>query len=96
MVCRGAVTQVDVGKHSPGQTQHAFLAESSVAEEQWAQLMGCAGVGRRGNFLPCSSAYFHPSVLHMETAFAVFHKGLLLQPSTPMAGSPADQRSFRL
>lgn len=51
VVQRGAVTQVDMGKYSPGQTQQAFLAESSVAEEQRTQLKGCAGVGRRGSFL---------------------------------------------
>lgn len=34
MVWRGAVTQVDMGKYSLGQTQHRFLGESWVAEEQ--------------------------------------------------------------
>lgn len=84
------MTQVDMGKYSPGQTQQAFLAESLVAEEQRTQLKGCAGVGRRGSFLPCSFAYFRHSVFHMERAFAVFHTAFLVEPSTPLAGSPAD------
>lgn len=83
------MAQVDMGKYSLEQTQHTFLGESSVRE-------GLRWCGRGSSFLPCSSADFRPSVFHVETAFAVLHKALLLEPSTPLAGSPADYRSFRL
>lgn len=87
LLCHGVEGSSDSGGHGKyglGQTQQAFLAEGSVAEEQWAQLKGCAGVGRRGSFLPCSFAYFRHSVFRMETALAVFLTAFLLEPSTPL------------
>lgn len=63
-----------------------------LTAEQRTQLKGCAGLGRRGSFLPSGSEYFHPSVFRIEAAFAVFHKALLLEASTPLWLAPQQIR----